>query len=152
MTIVLGASAGLGLGRFAVAPLANVPALEVAAMPLTLLIGAFGALWLTRSRAQIADRARLRQWATDALANLKAQLEQRALGRLLAVEAEIADTLAARAAQRSSDVERRLATLDAEIRRRAAERSACARDLAVLDRHLRETAGTAAGPAASNLA
>ena len=150
MTILLGASAGLGLGRYAVAPLANVPALEVAAMPITLLIGVFGALWLTRSRAQIADRARLRQWASDALANLKAQLEQRALGRLLTVEAEIADTLAARAAQRASEVERRLATLDAQIRRRAAERSACARDLAVLDRHVRETAGTAAGPPASN--
>ncbi|HEY5858194.1 MAG TPA: hypothetical protein VIW24_30250 [Aldersonia sp.] len=150
MTIVLGASAGLGLGRFAVAPLANLPALEVAAMPLTLLIGAFGAWWLARSRAQMADRARLRQWASDALANLKAQLEQRSVGRLLAVEADIADRLAVRAADRTVDIEDRLATVDAEMRRRTTERSACARDLEVLARHARELAGTGARGAASN--
>ena len=76
----------------------------------------------------------------DAVGLAQAAVVGHSLGALVALEC----------AARNPDRVRRLATLDAQIRRRAAERSACARDLAVLDRHVRETAGTAAGPPASN--
>lgn len=145
LMIAVGASAGLGLGRLVVAPLSMVPALDLASIPVTLLVGALAAWWLTRTRGLAADRAHLRSWTTDALAQVRSELEQRVLAQLVDAEARIAAQVLAGHRSRVLSTDERLATLDLRLRehaqRMSARRSACERDLAVLDRAPGQTAG-----------
>ncbi|WP_431954096.1 hypothetical protein [Nocardia lijiangensis] len=140
LMIALGASAGVGLGRLLVAPLSLVPALDVASIPFTLLLGALVAWWVVRARRQVADRAHVRQWVADALVNVKAQLEQRVATALVEAETELADRVVRASATRIVDTDRRVVELEARIRRAAAEQpgqlAACERDITILDRHI----------------
>ncbi|MCZ4555542.1 hypothetical protein O4215_08130 [Rhodococcus maanshanensis] len=137
MMIVFGASAGLGLGRMVMAPLSTVPALDLASIPVTLLLGGGAAWWLARARGHLADRAHLRQWAVETLATVRSVLEQRVLGRLVDTEARCAEAILARHRERTRESEDRLAALDRQLRERAGSRAgklaACDRDLAVLE-------------------
>ncbi|MBJ8347707.1 hypothetical protein [Antrihabitans sp. YC2-6] len=137
MMVVLGASAGVGLGRLAVAPLSLVPALDIATVPITLLLGGLAAWWLTRSRGHVADKAHMRQWVNDTLVNVKAQLEQRAAGAVVATEGDLADRIVRESAARTAAVDQEIARLDAELRqasgRNAGQLAACERDLAKLE-------------------
>lgn len=136
MMVIVGASAGVGLGRLAVAPLSMVPALDIATIPVTLTLGGAAAWWLARSRRLVADRAHLRQWASDATAGLRAQLEQRVLARLLQTEAAVGARVIADGRAATAAVDDEIAAVDAEVRRLAAQRSgrlaSCERDRAVL--------------------
>ncbi|MGW6724991.1 hypothetical protein ACWF9G_03715 [Nocardia sp. NPDC055029] len=138
LMIALGASAGVGLGRLVVAPLSLVPTLDVASVPVTLLLGAGAAYWVVRARAQLAERNHLAQWVAEALVNIKALLEQRVAAVLVDVEAELAEHVIRESTARAVAVDRRVAELDVLARRLVAERpaqlAACERDVAVLDR------------------
>lgn len=138
--VVFGASAGVGIGRLAVDPLSMVPALDIASIPVTLVLGGCAAWWLTRSRSQVADRAHLRQWATESLVNVKSQLEQRVLGSLVGTEAELSEHIVRRSATRIVDVDAQIAQLDADLRQLAAQTSgqlaSCERDRDVVSRGL----------------
>ncbi|WP_312037616.1 hypothetical protein [Rhodococcus sp. 4CII] len=142
MTVLIGASAGLGLGRLVVSPLSMVPVLDIATIPLTLALGAVAAWWLTRARGQVAERAHVRQWATDALVHVRSQWEQFALGRLLAAETRVSEAIIAESRVCVGKVDERVAQIDAELRRVVARRSgqlsSCERDLAAVDRGLQE--------------
>ncbi|WP_068274652.1 hypothetical protein [Aldersonia kunmingensis] len=141
LTIALGASAGVGLGRLAVAPLTMIPALDALTIPLTLVLGAGAAWWFTRSRAQVAERAQLRQWAAEALVEVKAQLEQRMVSALVEAEALVAEDIVRRAGERAALVDVEVGAIDAEIRRLGSARSgrmaSCRRDLAAVEEGLR---------------
>ncbi|MEU4316454.1 hypothetical protein [Nocardia sp. NPDC024068] len=138
LMIVLGASAGVGLGRLLVSPLALVPALDAATIPVTLLLGAGAAAWVVRARRQLADRDHLRQWVADAIANVKAQLEQRAVTALVETESELSDEMVRSAAAHMLDVDRRVAELEVALRRATSGQpgrlAACARDQEILER------------------
>lgn len=132
MMVIVGASAGVGLGRLAVAPLSMVPVLDIATIPVTLALGGAAAWWLARSRRLVADRAHLRQWASDATAALRAQCEQGVLAGLLETEAAVGARVIADGRAATAAVDGEIAEIDAEIRRRAAQRSgrlaSCERD------------------------
>lgn len=138
LVIVLGASAGVGFGRLLVSPFALVPALDVASVPVTLLLGAGAAGWVVRARRQLADRAHVRQWVSDALINVKAQLEQRVVTALVETETVLADRVVRASATRMVDTDRRVAEVEARLRRTVAEQpgqlAACERDIEILDR------------------
>ncbi|MBH0778706.1 hypothetical protein IT779_20705 [Nocardia sp. NEAU-351] len=138
LMIALGASAGVGLGRLLVSPLALVPALDVASIPVTLLLGALVAWWVVRARRQVADRAHIRQWMSEALVNVKAQLEQRVATALVEAETEWADRVVRTSAAKIVACDRVVAELETRIRRAAAEQpgqlAACERDIATIDR------------------
>ncbi|WP_070377401.1 hypothetical protein [Rhodococcus sp. WMMA185] len=141
ITILIGASVGLGLGGLLLSPLSMVPALDIATIPLTLALGALAAWWLTRARGHIAERAHVRQWATEALAHVRSHWEQFVLGRLLAAEAQIGEAVIADSRERALRVDERVAEIDAELRSLAVrfkgQLSSCERDLAAVDRGLR---------------
>ncbi|MGW5145394.1 hypothetical protein [Rhodococcus koreensis] len=150
MTILIGASAGLGLGRLVVSPLSMVPALDIATIPLTLALGAVAAWWLTRSRAHVAERAHVRQWATEALVHVRSQWEQFVLARLLAAETRVSEAIIAESRVAAREVDERVAQIDGELRRLTARRtgqlSSCERDLAAVDRGLQEVRRPAGEP------
>ncbi|MGW5308765.1 hypothetical protein ACWEQ0_02680 [Nocardia thailandica] len=137
LMIALGASAGVGLGRLVVAPLSLVPTLDVASVPVTLLLGAGAAAWVVRARGQLAERNHLAQWVADALVNVKAQLEQRVAAALVDAESELSAQVARDSTARAIVVDRRIAEIDAKARRlgatRPAQLAACERELAALD-------------------
>ncbi|WP_258081609.1 hypothetical protein [Nocardia nova] len=136
LMIALGASAGFGLGRLIVAPLSLVPALDYATVPITLALGAGVAWWVVRARGHLADRAHLRQWVTDVLVNVKAQLEQRVATALVEAESELTERVVRASTARMVEADRRVAELEGQLRRMAAEQpgrvAACERDLAIL--------------------
>ncbi|MBC7301530.1 MAG: hypothetical protein H5T78_11295 [Nocardia sp.] len=137
LMIALGASAGVGLGRLIVAPLSLVPTLDVASVPVTLLLGAGAAAWVVHARGQLAERNHMSQWVSEALVNIKAQLEQRVAAVLVDMEAELAEHVMRESTARAIAVDRRVTELDALARRLVAERpaqlTACERDIATLD-------------------
>ncbi|WP_137875127.1 hypothetical protein [Rhodococcus sp. Q] len=142
MMIVVGASAGAGLGRLVVSPMSHIAAFDLVALPVTLLIGGVAAWALTRMRGLAADRAHLRQWLAEAMTQVRSGLEQRALTRLVESEAEIVDAVQRAHRERARTTERSLAELDRELRdgvaRTSGRLAAVERDLAVLDRALVE--------------
>ncbi|MBY8859043.1 hypothetical protein K7711_21390 [Nocardia sp. CA2R105] len=137
LMIALGASGGFGLGRLAVAPLTLVPALNYATIPVTLLLGAAVAYWVVRTRGHIADRAHIRQWVSDALVNVKAQLEQRVSTALVEAESQLTDQAVRATTTRVVESDRRVAELESRVRelnsRQPAQLAACRRDLQLLD-------------------
>lgn len=109
----------------------------MATIPVTLLLGAGAAAWVVRARRQLADRDHLRQWVVDAIANVKAQLEQRAVTALVEAETELSDEMVRSAADRMLAVDRRVAELETALRRATSGQpgrlAACARDRQILE-------------------
>lgn len=137
LMIALGASGGFGLGRLVVAPLALVPALNYATIPVALLLGAAVAYWVVRARGRIADRAHLRQWVSDALVNVKAQLEQRVSTALVEAESQLTDQIVRATTAKVVETDRRVAELESQVRqlnsRQPAQLAACRNDLEILE-------------------
>lgn len=136
--IFVGASAGVGLGRIAVSPLSMVPALAIAVMPVSLILGALAAWWLVRARSLVADRVHVRTWAYERAGSAKSLWEQSALARILAAETAFAqaegETSRAMAISAETELGRVEAALRGAAQHRAAVLAACDRDLASLDR------------------
>lgn len=143
--IVVGASAGVGLGRLVVSPMALVPAWAVANTVITLVLGGALAWWITRTRALVADRAHLRGWTQESLARVKSSVEQRLLSRILDAESALASAVSTADRDAVARIDVALAEVDAELRRLADHRSAllsaCDRDLSALERGLERFRG-----------
>lgn len=92
--LVLGASAGLGIGRAVAAPLEALGALRWLALPISLAVGLAAALWLLRVRRRSAARADRRNWADAAAAGFRQRVEFELAAALVAAEADAALRLA----------------------------------------------------------
>jgi hypothetical protein len=124
MVVMLGASAGLGLGRLVVAPMAAVDTLQWVSMPLSLLLGFLVAGIVVRERRLAAARARLRGWAQDAVAELRAVLEQEVVAAIGAAESTLAGRIGRHYERRSRAIAEQVAQLDRSLgdaRRRRAD-------------------------------
>lgn len=124
LMVVLGASAGFGIGRLAVAPLSLVPAADIATMPAALGLGGAVAWWFVRMRSLGADRAHVRTWANDALASMKSQIEQIVHARLVESETALASDAMASSMRNAVAIDQELARIESEIRRQAPETAA----------------------------
>ncbi|MFE3191277.1 hypothetical protein ACFXHA_19865 [Nocardia sp. NPDC059240] len=137
LVVAFGASAGFGLGRLVVAPLALWQALDYAIMPVSLLLGAAAASWVVRARGHLAEAAHLRQWVADTLVDARAQLEQRVATALVDAEERLTDEVLGSSAARMVETDLRVGELEAQLRqatqRRPALLLACERDLAALE-------------------
>jgi hypothetical protein len=127
LMVVAGASGGVGLGRLVVAPLVLVPGLNVLLVPLTLGLGA-GAAWvMARARAHVADKAHLRQWATDAVAEARAGLDEVVSAQLIEVEHQLGAALDEALGRQVDRVDAQLRDVDAALRLAGGERAEAAR-------------------------
>ncbi|WP_149361886.1 hypothetical protein [Lolliginicoccus suaedae] len=105
---VLGASAGLGLGRLFLGPLALMPVIDMIAIPLTLLLGVVAALWMLRVRRQVVARGRLREWTATQISQARALMEREVANRLVTAEQHLVTAT-------NGAHDRRLASTDEDI-------------------------------------
>ncbi|MEE2057035.1 hypothetical protein [Rhodococcus artemisiae] len=135
LALVLGASAGAGLGRMAATMLGAIP-VSVSVL-VTVVCGAVAAWWLVRLRRQLARRELMRRWVVDELSSLRADLEAWIRTMAFDAESKLGHDAAARERARTSDLHERVAAIDARIRRRIGEQrariAACERDLSILN-------------------
>ncbi|GAB3130958.1 hypothetical protein GCM10027289_16420 [Tsukamurella serpentis] len=92
--LLLGASAGLGIGRAVAAPLEALGALRWAAVPISLAVGLAAALWLLRVRRRSAAGSADRAWAEKATAAFRQRVEFDLAAALVAAESDAALRLA----------------------------------------------------------
>ena len=122
LVLAMGASAGLGVSRMLLAPLALVPALRLAVLPVMLALGLAAAWWIVRARTVTADRQRMRARVAETLAEVRGEWERALARAVLAAEAaQLAETTAAHTAE-LADCDARLRRIDAAAGERAAER------------------------------
>lgn len=113
LVMLMGAAGGTGVGRMLLSPLAEVPALAAAIIPLALLCGlVLGWTTVTVRRTQ-SLRTHTIALVGDRLAALRGEAEQALGSRLLAAEAVITDGFAHDAGPRVADLERRIRRLRA---------------------------------------
>ncbi|ADG77013.1 Response regulator receiver protein OS=Tsukamurella paurometabola (strain ATCC 8368 / DSM /CCUG 35730 / CIP 100753 / JCM 10117 / KCTC 9821 / NBRC 16120/ NCIMB 702349 / NCTC 13040) OX=521096 GN=Tpau_0370 PE=4 SV=1 [Tsukamurella paurometabola] len=92
--LVLGASAGLGIGRAVAAPLEALGTLRWLALPISLVVGLAAALWLLRVRRRTSARASRRAWSDGAAAAHRQRVEYEIAAALVAAESDAALRLA----------------------------------------------------------
>lgn len=136
LMVVAGASGGLGLGRLALMPLALVPGLNLALVPLTLGLGAGAAWWMARTRGQLADKAHVKQWSGEVLAEARSSLDQLVAEQLIDAEHQLSAALDEALATRVEQIDEELRAVDAALRldasARAEQLQLCERELAAL--------------------
>ncbi|PVZ11108.1 hypothetical protein [Actinomycetospora cinnamomea] len=126
LLVVAGASGGLGLSRLALLPLLAVPlapaALGVALVPVSVGLGLGAAGWVARARRLAADRAHLRQWTAEALAEVRGDLDRVLADALIATEREVTLALDAALEERARDLEDARAAAERAARHAGADR------------------------------
>lgn len=96
LTVLMGVSGGIGLGRLLLALVPADGTEGVVAVSLAVGIGVGVACWLAGVRRAVAERARLRRWMSEALADLRAGLDASLAERLLAAERSLVRGVAGR--------------------------------------------------------
>jgi hypothetical protein len=117
LLVVFGASAGLGLGRLVVTPMASVDTLQWIAMPLTLVLGVVIAVAMVRVRRLSMLRGAMASWAQDAVGDARTQIDQEVARRVLSAESVIGGRLTRYYERRTQASAGRIAELDRDIRR-----------------------------------
>ena len=117
LLVVFGASAGLGLGRLVVTPMASVDTLQWISMPLTLVLGVVIAVGMVRVRRSSTRRAAVATWAHDAVSDVRSQIEQEIVRQVSSAESVIGGRLTRHYERRSQAAASRIAEVDREIRR-----------------------------------
>lgn len=111
LVLVMGAAGGTGLGRMLLAPLAEVPVLGAALVPLALLTGLLLGWTTVEVRRTQTLRSHMIAVVTDRLAGLRAEAEQSLGSRILAAESTLTDGFAHDPGPRVADLERRIRRL-----------------------------------------
>lgn len=116
LLVLFGASAGIGLGRLVVTPLAEVRTLQWISMPLALIVGVVIAALVVRLRRIGALRAQMRSWSADALAESRATIEHDVLGAITAAEPVIAGQVMRHYERRARMIADDVARVDTDIK------------------------------------
>lgn len=133
LLVVVGASGGLGLTRLALLPLLAVPAVSVlgpALVPVSVGLGLGAAGWMARTRRLAADRAYVRQWLAEAVAQVRADLDRVLADALIVTEREVTLALDAALAQRAQELDAAVRDAERALRADDADRTAAAREAA----------------------
>lgn len=124
LLVAMGVSAGLGIGKVAVLPLAGLGAAASAVvLPVSVVLGLGAGWWLTRARQHAADKQQLKQWLSDVLAEARATCEAAVSEQLIDAEQQLALALDDALARRLAAIEDELREVDRALRMDTAERS-----------------------------
>ncbi|MGH3910051.1 MAG: dynamin family protein, partial [Pseudonocardiaceae bacterium] len=124
LLVAVGFSGGVGFGRLAVLPLAGLGATAgLVVLPVSIALGLGAGWWMARTRRHAADKAHLRQWLSDVLAEARAALDYAVAEQLIDAEAQLAMALDDALARRAAAIEEELREADQALRMDATERS-----------------------------
>lgn len=145
LLIAMGVSGGVGIGRLVAQPLGGLALAGIGAaaglvvLPVTIALGLGAGWWMARTRRQAADRAHLRQWLAEVLADARSALEQAVAEQMIDAEEQLSLALDEAVGRRVAAIEDELHEVDRALRMDAADRS---RALAAVGKDLAEaTAG-----------
>ncbi|EFV11988.2 hypothetical protein HMPREF9336_03181 [Segniliparus rugosus ATCC BAA-974] len=93
VVVLLGVSAGVGLGRIAVLPFQRVPGLAAWSVPLVAVLGLAIAMAIVSIRRLSSGRQQAAAWVAEAVAYRRGQLEQTITAGLLHAETELTQVL-----------------------------------------------------------
>jgi hypothetical protein len=138
LLVAMGVSGGLGIGRLAALPLAGLGAAAgIVVLPVTIVLGLGAGWWMARTRRHAADRAHLKQWLADTLADARSVLDQVVAEQMIDAEQQLALALDEALGRRLAAIEDELREVDRALRMDAADRN---RELATVRRTLAEAA------------
>lgn len=124
LLVAVGFSGGVGLGRLAVLPLAGLGATAgLLVLPVSIVLGLGAGWWMARTRRHTADRAHLKQWLSDVLAQARSTLDRTVAEHLIDAEQQLALALEEALNRRVSAIEEELRAVDRALLMDAAERS-----------------------------
>jgi hypothetical protein len=104
LTVLVGASGGIGLGRLLLALVPANGAAGVGAVSVAVGLGVGVACWVAGIRRAAAERARLRRWVSQVLADLRAGLDANLSERLLDAERGLNRALAGRVGELNAEL------------------------------------------------
>jgi hypothetical protein len=123
MLIAMGVSGGLGIGRIAALPLAGLAAAGFVVLPVTIVLGLGAGWWMAKTRRHAADKAHLKQWLTDVLADARAALDQVVAEQMIDVEQQLSLALDDALGRRVAAIEDELREVDRALRMDTADRN-----------------------------
>lgn len=104
LTVLVGASGGIGLGRLLLALVPADGAAGAGAVSLAVGLGVGVACWLAGIRRAVAERTRLRRWVSEALADLRTGLDASLSERLLDAERRLNRGIAGRVGELNAEL------------------------------------------------
>jgi Dynamin family len=140
LLIAMGVSGGLGVGRMAALPLAGLGAAAgLIVLPVTIVLGLGAGWWMARARRHAADKAHLKQWLAEVLADARSALDQVVAEQMIDAEQRLSLALDEALGRRVTAIEDELREVDRALRMDTADRN---RELTTVRKSLAEaTAG-----------
>ncbi|HEY0639089.1 MAG TPA: dynamin family protein [Pseudonocardiaceae bacterium] len=124
MLVAMGVSGGIGVGRIAALPLAGLGAAAgLVVLPVTIVLGLGAGWWMARARRHSADKAHLKQWLVDVLADARSALDQVVAEQMIDAEQQLSLALDEALGRRVAAIEDELREVDRALRLDAADRS-----------------------------
>jgi C4-dicarboxylate-specific signal transduction histidine kinase len=93
------------------------------ALPAAIVLGLGAGWWFTRARRHAADKAHLKQWLSDVLADARAALDHAVAEQMIDAEQQLSLVLDDTIARRLAAIEDELREVDQALRMDAAERA-----------------------------
>ena len=128
LLIAVGVSGGVGIGRVVAQPLAGLAlaglgaAAGVVVVPVTIALGLGAGWWMARTRRHAADKAHLKQWLADVLADARSTLDHLVAEQMIDAEQQLALAMDEAIGRRLAAIEVELRDVDRALRMDAADR------------------------------
>jgi hypothetical protein len=123
LLVAVGFSGGLGIGRLAALPLAELGVTTAPlVLPVSIVLGLGAGWWMARTRRHTADKAHLVQWVSDVLAEARGVLDQTVAEQMIDAEQRLALAMEQALARRLAGIEEELQQVDRALRMERAER------------------------------
>ncbi|MCG8916673.1 dynamin family protein [Actinokineospora sp. PR83] len=121
LLVFMGGVSGIGAGKMAVLPLAGAVAAPILLVP-TIIIGLGAGWWIARTRKHTADKAHMKTWLNESIADTRSTLDQLVTEQLIDAESQLSLALDEALGKRITGIEEQLREVDKALRLDVAER------------------------------
>ena len=121
LLVFMGGVSGIGAGKMAVLPLAGAVAAPILLVP-TIIIGLGAGWWIARTRKHTADKAHMKTWLNESIADSRSTLDQLVTEQLIDAESQLSLALDEALGKRITGIEEQLREVDKALRLDVAER------------------------------
>ena len=121
LLVFMGGVSGIGAGKMAVLPLAGAVAAPILLVP-TIIIGLGAGWWIARTRKHTADKAHMKTWLNESIADSRSTLDQLVTEQLIDAESQLSLALDEALGKRITGIEEQLREVDKALRLDVTER------------------------------